>query len=89
MFEIKIIKCDEFFSFIKNYAKYLPVKDFYKSKEKNEFKYSNNKWNFSWSNNKKIFNEIYLRYLKKFSYWPQDTVWEQNDYINIELTKYQ
>ena len=90
MVEIKVSKWDEFFTFIKNYAKTFISEglNFYKSKQKNEF---NNNFqiineNFLGPIIKKIFYEIYLRYLKKFPYWPQDSVREQNDYINIELT---
>lgn len=77
----------EFFELIRNYTKIFINQglNFYSKKEKN----GNNYYgiineNFLAPIIEKIFEQIYIKYLKKFPYW-NESPGKQNDYIDIEL----
>lgn len=76
----------EFFELIQNYTKIFINKglNFYKNKETNNYNYGAINESFLSPIIKKIFEEIYIKYLRKFSYW-NESPGKQNDYINIEL----
>ena len=86
--EKKVRNWFEFYELIKNYAKIFNNEglNFYKNKMKNEI---NDNLQIINENVlgpiiEKIFELIYISYLRKFPYWP-NSPGEQNDYINIEL----
>lgn len=76
----------EFFELMQNYTKIFISKglNFYKNKETNNNYYGTINENFLAPIIKKIFEEIYIKYLRKFPYW-NESPGKQNDYINIEL----
>ena len=82
--EKKVRNWYEFFELIKKYAKIFINEglDFYRRKEKNDNFILINE-NFLGPIIEKVFDYIYLNYLKKFPYWPEDE--KQNDFINIDF----
>ena len=86
--EKKVRNWSEFFDTLKKYSKFLINEslNFYKKKERNIL---NNNYqlineNFISPIIEKIFEIIYINYLKKFPYWP-NTPEIQNDYISLEF----
>lgn len=82
-FEKKIRNWYEFFTLIKTYSNIFIDEGINFYRNKNILNYELINKNFLGPIIEKVFDYIYLNYLKKFPYWPEDE--KQNDFINIDF----